>query len=283
MSDDSAMRGFILRRVDMMHAVALEVHEQITPLATDPFSQTVHGMFTRAVLWAGSLRKLDDIRGDFQAHNAGARAMFESFVDVVLLVKGKLPYEMQVAWERGMLLKATRRTLEIGTPNAENLQGIAALYTQGDAEVAELGAWVAKEGPEIEKLCTKFWNGTRVPNRWTGRNLIDDAREVDKLGDFHALMQLRDNYDHLNWCTHGSGLTFERSLGVSFIPDASQMALHLATESLACSTAIVLEHFGQQSDVWTRRIEMARIALTEEERSAFALKYGKKPEGANES
>lgn len=273
---ERSTRGFILRRVDMMHALALEVHEQITPLATDGFTQTVHGMFTRAVLWAGSLRKLDDVREDFQAHNAGARAMFETFVDIVLLVRGKLPLEKLIAWERAMLLKASNRSIDIGTPNAANLQGIDALYIQGDAQMAELRAWIATQTPEIEKLCTTFWNQKSAPARWTGRGLVDDAREVDKLGNFHALMTIRDHYDHLNWCTHGSGLTFERFVGVAFIPHASQIALHLAAESLACSIETILEQFGMQSDAWSKRIEEARIAATSEEMQEFARKYARK-------
>lgn len=229
-----------------LKAIAELVHTEVTPVVqaaskSSALDETVFGLFLRALGWAYSLKRLDDVF-DFQAHSAGCRSLFEVAIDLVLLTRGVEPVEKLLAWER----VATYRSAEF-----------RARADGGDAAVTqEAAGHVQRNAAAVEADRARFWpqkNG--YPQRWTGRPLFPDAQRAHAREPSIGLGALaRDHYDRLCWGTHGSGLVLIRTVTEDLFPGISILAIYESTNLLRHVVRLVLEHFKLYGPNWEDRL-----------------------------
>ena len=169
----------------------------------------LHGMFMRAMGWTSSLKKLNTNQ-DFQALVACVRALFEIVVDLsfIHIDKTDSACTKMHLWEESSKLKAAqllqRYFQNINKPIPE--------------EYHSKIEFIEKNKNRIEKKRIELWpqyKGSHPGNRWTGLNLLKDAKIVDgHMRDFIIdgfSMSLTEFYEtefrQINWYVHGSTLT----------------------------------------------------------------------------
>jgi hypothetical protein len=166
------------------------------------FAEVLH-LFIRVVLWLSTLSKLS-FGEDYQAFAAGARAIFETAVDLVLLERDATgeasermrAFELRQKWKQAQrALKHAAKGDLMAIP-----EGLRALYQTYVDEKATLVA--ADEA--------RFW--PKGVQRWTGRNLAQDADAVDGPGRWRRFTDFYANsYAQVCWNLHGTNSLRNRS------------------------------------------------------------------------
>jgi hypothetical protein len=207
--------------------------------------RTVVGLHLRALGWAHSIQRLDDVF-DFQGHSAGCRALFEIAVDLVLLTRAAEPVEKLLEWERLAKFRSAER---------------AVAATTGDAGVKEQAQrYIDGNRQAVNTAQTKYWPDRRNPLRWTGSSLFKDAIRADSIVPLRLGELARDHYDRLCWGTHGSSLVLIRDISEDLFPGYSILAVHESVNLLAHVIRLVLEHFGLYGENWNAKVQHARVA-----------------------
>jgi hypothetical protein len=181
-------------------------------------AKTLKGLFLRSCRWLRTLEKLDILEGDFQAIVAANRALLELCVDVIRLTatQGDDGARQMRSWEESAKLRYSKKILSFhqGKPLSE--------------EAGQAAGFIRRCESRIESLRLIYWpdrkSGNpptrgRHPDRWTQRNLADDAGLADEIAAPAIAAELQmslqqfyeTEYPRLCWSVHGSGLTVERT------------------------------------------------------------------------
>lgn len=203
-----------------------------------PHGIAFQGQLLRSIAWLRSIAKLDH-PGDFQAVTAGARSIFEGAVDVTLMhfdPTGNGPEKMD-AWENSAKLKHAQSA-------ADYLGAAGRQPTQAEQHML---AYATRETARINKLRLQFWpsdRGRHPRNRWTGRDLAQDAKEADKFQaeGFEQFYRLR--YPELCWNVHGSGLAGVANIRVDAVPYIGSQAAAEAARFARVVAEVVAKHVG---------------------------------------
>lgn len=192
--------------------------------------------FHRALGTVRGLARLDQT-SFLQLTFAGSRNLLEVLVDVALLANRQPDdaADRLQAWEDSTMLRAGEALVSYAGGNQERR-----------ARLAPVLAFVMERRDEILAARAHHWpDASREPNRWTGRSLLDDCKEVDRwerfdLEDFYETRVRRNN-----WLLHGSGFAGIRHLGPSDLDSLfCQSLVDSATNALRIAL-VVLTALGQ--------------------------------------
>lgn len=186
----------------------------------------------RMLAWTHTLTKLHE-PVDVQAVNVASRTLFEIAVDVTILhFDPASPPPKILAWEASSKLKAAERACRFAGK-------------RGHPPPPHEAGYVARESASIHADRAKFWAGKHPRDRWTGRNLEDDATAATSLFpevDFEETYATR--YNQLCWNTHGSGLAALRGFSMEEFPALSAVAFHECARFALATTKVILLHLG---------------------------------------
>jgi hypothetical protein len=214
-----------------------------------PEHHTYLGALLRITAWLRSLLKLNH-PGDFQPVVAGSRALFEMAVDLTLLHHRPQDHSHDkiVAWEQSAKLK--------------HAEGIERFYVSTGktvpSEHSDAVRFIARERSKVHALRRQYWprrdNKPEHPDRWTGRNLPEDARAADQcasyeFGEFYAA-----RFAHLCWNTHGSGLAGVRLLTENHFPGVSALGLAEGVRFAIIGGELVLRLFDKHDSITEARL-----------------------------
>lgn len=161
-------------------------------------------IWQRGLCWLQSLSKMNQT-SDFQAITFASRAMFEIYIDLVLITFDKSGEKSNKlhCWAESEKLKAFELQIKY-----ENENGI-----ENDPSILY---FINTFKAEIENNRFSIWGNQKHPkqNRWTGNGLDVDAKEVDKLCLSETRKFLGKGLEHyyeteyrrLHWDIH-SGIT----------------------------------------------------------------------------
>lgn len=197
---------------------------------------TIRGLFRRVLGWLHSLGRLDDWR-DFQAHSAGSRAIFETAVDLALLLApttgGRAAVDRMLAWERSAKLKLARKYAAAPPP-------APSLTSARDASRRFLKEQEASIVAERQRL----WGRTGHPPRWTGAGLDAAARAADAVRDRGFAEFYEREHDILCWGTHGASLALVRDQTVADVERTAAVSLGGAVEFAIIAAELAAEGAG---------------------------------------
>jgi hypothetical protein len=194
--------------------------------------------YLRLVAWMHSITQLQS-PSDFQAVFAAARAMLEITVDAVLLKHLNDAVAQMADWEESAKLK--------------HAEAIIRFYAGRDvpAEFNEAVQFVEREGASVTaKRTARGWvtpTGTKHPDRWTSRNLGDDAKRADGFEPGLALEETYETkYRQMCWYVHASGAVGLRGLGADIFPALGGLTLRTCSTLAVVYAKLVLKY----ADVW---------------------------------
>ena len=241
--------------LDRLHVAHDFIAESVRPVVDRhtnslPWTFTCNGMITRVHGWLRSLRKLDH-PGDFQPILAGSRALFEIAADFVLIRHQENgSFRKLLDWEDSERL-AWADKLCRSDNDADRYPQAAEFKRQHERRIRQL-----------RKL---HWERTDRVSRWTGRNLGEDAREVDRLGQAARLAgglgasgfveYYTNRYSLVCWFVHGSGLIGLRGQIGSVLPIVVAHGYHDALRFSVIASKYVLDLFKQYDDISRLRFE----------------------------
>lgn len=170
-----------------------------------PEEARIKNLYDRINYWMQTLVKLNN-RLDFQAIRTCVRSLFETTIDLILLCNDKTGQlaEKMSWWEKAQKLKAATK---INTHyKKQNISVPQGYQPQID--------FINREAQLIEQKKKLFWP-KRLPQRWTGNNLEQDASVADTYVKGEIEKDLEMNLETfyatemsaLNWHVHGSTLT----------------------------------------------------------------------------
>jgi len=198
------------------------------------------GGFLRSVAWMHSITQLQS-PSDFQAIFAAARALLEITVDAVLLQHQNDAVAQMADWENSAKLK--------------HAEAISRFYAgrQAPSNHQEAIAFAQREATAIAaRRIARGWvtsNGTRHPDRWTSRNLGDDARKAD---GFEVGLDLEETYEtkyrQMCWYVHASGAVGLRSLGRDIFPTLGGLAFRACSTLAEKHAKLMLRYSGAWDD-----------------------------------
>lgn len=234
------------------HAACVEVFEFLNtvarPIVTENpdrsnLAAVVHGQFIRLLAWTRSLTKLNE-PADYQAVGAGCRSLLETAIDLVLLDSADAASRM-LAWERSAKLV-----------QANALAAYCRQAGNDPLEYDHILRYAQREGASIDADRRRFgWtrpNGQpRHPSRWTGRDLLADAREADRAGGHQLERFYETRYRELCWSTHGSGAAGLRTIDAEDFPGLSAMAFRDCADLAVQGATSALHTIG----AWTDRVQ----------------------------
>ena len=199
-------------------------------------ANTFYGALLRVVAWTHTLSKLNEPI-DFQAGIVASRTLFEIALDVTLMHFDPTTYPPAklLAWEDSSKLKAAEKIRDYFHRHGE----------QPTIEFEPHVRYIATNTARIGTLRAAYWNGKHPGNRWTGRNLRDDARAATQLfsgGKFEQFYDTR--YPQICWNTHGSGIAGIRNVRQEHFPGLSAFAFQACIEFALVAAEIVLRQFG---------------------------------------
>lgn len=216
-----------------------------TLIDSKPRENALYGMFLRAVAWMRTLKKLNEPT-DFQAVVACNRALIEVTVDIILLHcdKSEASSWRMHWWEQSAKLKSAKALLTyyasvgLAVPNS---------YSEQDR-------FIANEEASIIRMRNELWPTLkgRHPDRWTGRNLADDARAADDCWRDDILREFgvgltefyETEYRRMNWIVHGSALAGVRDLSAVAFHYVCGLGFKWCSDLAMLSTKVVLMDFG---------------------------------------
>jgi hypothetical protein len=235
--------------VDATRVVVAFLEGEIFPVvkarsSNDEWETCLRGYFHRLF---GNLRGLSQLfqPSFFQLTQCAMRNSFEILVDVVHLVHREPAdaVERILAWENGQLLNW--------------------------AKVRNITAYVEAYGGGDEAAWHQFWP-KRLPNRWTGKTLLDACRSADQL---EPDLGLEATYDRMlrpaNWHLHGSAFAGIRGLSVGGI-DLVFSASHI----VACDLGVIavgrcLKGLALQTESLEARLAQVQAELWRAGRRSF--------------
>jgi hypothetical protein len=196
--------------------------------------------YLRLVAWMHSVSQLQS-PSDFQAVFAAARAMLEITVDAVLLQHLSDAVAQLADWEESAKLK--------------HAEAIGRFYAgrQVPPEFREAIAFVQREGAAVAARRTRRgWvtptGATRHPDRWTSRNLGDDAKRADS---FELGLNLEETYQtkyrQMCWYVHASGAVGLSGLGAEIFPALGGLTLRTCSTLAVAYAKLMLKYAG----IWT--------------------------------
>jgi len=206
-------------------------------------------------LWGYFQRLLPIIRSQalltqgsfFQTTIAATRTLLEILVDIILVAHSDPPdvAERILAWEDSAKLQ-----------HAEQGKAYLAGKGAGGVEVSAVGlyatweSFVAGSGDAIRERRKTLWPPRgKHPQRWSGRNLLDDCRRADQLESLHLEHCYQVEYRQMNWSIHGSGFASVRGLEAQAIDTAFALShLRIAQFSLN-ATGICLSALGLRQEL----------------------------------
>jgi hypothetical protein len=217
---------------------------------------TYLGTLLRITAWLRSLGKLNH-PGDFQPVSFASRALFEIAVDLTLLQCDPKhhPHALIMAWEESAKLKQA--------------EAVVRHFKKPPKQPAHVEAFKFKdrEGDRINALRLKFWPSKnqkpKHPDRWTGRNLPDDAARADRVAGFEFSKFYAERFSYLCWNTHGSGLAGVRTLTEQNFPAMSALAFAESARFAVIGTDLILRVFEKHDAITEaryRRLEADRKA-----------------------
>lgn len=199
------------------------------------------GLYLRVLAWLRTLWKLDE-PGDFQAVTVASRTLFEIAVDLTIMhfdAKANPPAKMD-AWEDSAKLKAARRVRTfVDRPGS----------TESETDYRPFLTFLSKNEQRVKALRLRWWppkqgKKSEPPERWTGRNLSDDAAKATDLyraGKFDAYYARR--YSQNCWNTHGSGLAGVRGVPAEDFPALASLAFSECAQYALIAAEMALRHF----------------------------------------
>ncbi len=210
------------------------------------------GYFQRLVGTIRGMARLDQ-PSFFQLTLAGARNALEVLVDVVLLAHGKPEDagERIFAWEASARLKASEAA-------SRHLK-----RDGGSQSLLNCFAWFGEsEKAAILANRLRYWPEGH-PDRWTGRNLLEDCKNADRLEPFQLKRFYETQCRQMNWSIHGSGFAGVRGVSVQDIDLIFSFSHIKVTEFSLRATQLVLRSLGLlEADVATKLLS-AGIEATE--------------------
>jgi hypothetical protein len=242
------------------------MRESAHPMLRGVFSpsvqeQCVHALFLRSLGWVTTLEVLKG-PPHFQAIATSARALLEAAVDVVLLCKGPngAPQEM-LDWTISAKLKLCKEVINFYKAQGQALpdehKPMLDFYTQ---QTPLIGALHSSHG----------WN--RHPDRWTGRNLLDDCVVADGLAGpmirAEMEMTLSEFYQtqirRLNWQIHSSGLAGVYNISKEVIIAQCALLFKWSTDLATVTTQLALLNAGfavsQEVTAHWEKLKASRLA-----------------------
>jgi hypothetical protein len=207
--------------------------------------QCVHALFLRAASWMTTLEKLTG-PVDFQGIAGAARGLLEATVDVILLCRA--PKDEREQQSQKMLDWTTSAKFKM-------CNEVIGFYSRQNEKVPEehqpMVDFYNKEQPLIDQLRTSHgWN--RHPERWTGRNLLDDCAFADGLAGALIRSEMEQSlceFYHtqirrLNWQIHGSGLAGVFNISKEVIMASCAAAFKWSTDLAMLTTILALRNVG---------------------------------------
>jgi hypothetical protein len=234
-------------------------------------SAVVFGQFLRVDSWLRTLAKLDE-PADFQGVGAAARSLLETTIDIVLLCATPANHEQLLAWEESAKLRyaeqLARHVAKGGSSPPPDYQHVIAFASNDKKRIEALRrrfGWLEHDERRKKK------GDTRHPDRWTNRNLADDARFADKLGhSFHFETFYETEYRKLCWLVHGSAFAI-RGIDAGNFPGVAGLLFPACGDMGLLSAELVLRHLGLWSNERAAKfdeIRKQRIVTTAQTRRA---------------
>ncbi len=128
--------------------------------------------------------------------------------------------------------------------------------------------YATREKARIETLRHQWWpteNGRHPRNRWTGRDLGQDAKEADRFlqKGFEEFYRLR--YQQICWTVHGSGAAGIANIAPEHFPFVGGRAYGEAARFATVVAGVVARHLGCWDEAAFRRlaeqVKEARVAV----------------------
>jgi hypothetical protein len=223
-----------------------------------PDSDYFRDVLLRMLAWTHTLRKLHE-PADVQAVNVASRTLFEIAVDVTILHFDQAnPPAKVLAWEASSKLKAADRACEFAKK-------------RGKPPPPHAAGYVARESASIQADRAKYWGSKHPRDRWTGRNLEQDAMAATSLfGEVDFEETYATRYNQLCWNTHGSGLAGLRGFSTTEFPALSAVAFHECARFALATAKVVLLHLGLWESL-AREFEELRQRTVLVKRAAMGL------------
>ncbi|MBS1791356.1 MAG: hypothetical protein JST85_26835, partial [Acidobacteria bacterium] len=144
----------------------------------------IKGLFLRAFGWMKTLEKLDHVSNS-QAILAGFRSLLEITVDLLFLHRDKtnLTGWKMYCWGQSEKLKGAEQLIQFyesrGLPLSQEHEPTEAFYKQ--------------EKLIIEDMRDNLWPNIKRkhPDRWSGKRLREDIREIDKYFEDELRSEIR--------------------------------------------------------------------------------------------
>lgn len=252
----------------------------------DDAGAAMYGQLLRVDAWLRTLTKLDD-PADFQAVAAACRGMLESTIDMVLLLQRPGDFQRLLDWEESAKLKHAQcigRFFErwSGTKPEEHQIHIAewAQKHQGRIEALRIkNGWVERRKREqspatpANPVAVPEQRG-RHPDRWTDRNLGDDAREADKQGlAFQFERFYETEYRQLCWMVHGSAFAM-REVGPEGFAGLAGLVFPRCSDLGMTAAEVLLRRFERWGEEQARAFAELRDQRTMVAAAVRASKLG---------
>jgi hypothetical protein len=207
--------------------------------------QCVHALFLRAASWMTTLEKLTG-PVDFQAIAGCARGLLEGTVDVIILCKAPKGERDQLSQK---MLDWTM------SAKFKMCSEVVGFYGKQGRKVPDehqpMVDFYEEQKPLIDKLrASQGWK--KHPERWTGRNLLDDCAVADGLAGqmIGSEMELslcefyHTQIRRLNWQIHSSGLAGVWNISKEVIIASCAAAFKWSTDLAMLTTMIALRNVG---------------------------------------
>lgn len=188
---------------------------------------TIKGLAFRAIALMQSLARLDQVV-DVQLVVAANRAMLELVVDLTLLMhyQPSEGIEKLEAWELSAKYNYALQAVNYVKNNSGKLSAVE----------QPLADFVNREEDNVRNIRQRCWPAkhgrSTHPNRWTGRDLLRDVQEADRLHGSHLELSYQSDYRRMNLQLHGSTLAGYRSLNLEGFEVAFALG-HKRTSELA--------------------------------------------------
>ncbi len=224
----------------------------------DDAGAAMYGQLLRVDAWLRTLSKLDD-PADFQAVAAACRGMLETTIDMALLLRKPEDFQKVLDWEASAKLKHAQCMARyfdgegVAPPESHEVH-IVGWARSNAARVEALrikNGWVERQKRVIEGSQDPRADSAekgRHPDRWTGRNLGEDAREADKVGLSFAFARFYETeYRQLCWSVHGSAFAM-RDVGPEGFAGLAGLLFPRCSDLGMTAAEILLRYFKRWGD-----------------------------------
>jgi hypothetical protein len=219
---------------------------------SDHAGQVLWEHLQRIYWWMRTLATLDE-SCDYQAVTAGCRSILESSIDIALIMLDPPKFEKLLAWEQSNKFRHAKCVAEYFELQASRKKKDPAAVTfEPTLGQVHMIKWVDEHEQFIKELrAANGWFKDKEqtkpthPDRWTGKSLLDNARDADAVHPdvkFEHFYETR--YRELCWDAHGSGLVGRRGLNAAQRALDGALAYRDASNFALISAQLVLQHVG---------------------------------------